>query len=195
MKYYYLKRIYLIMLILSLCTSVSYSQMYLGIRAEPLFYRTNIEKIIYQSSAISKQHTFESNINLSLSFSVKLSDYLNLSCRPGFILGNLYSGMNIGIIGNYLFLSNSYIITGINTHIRKAWGGHTYSGNDITTPYLIIVVGKYLTNKISGELQFNYPLNKQIYGTYREMISSYTVWYNYNVAWMFKLSIGYDIEI
>lgn len=62
------------MLILSLCTSVSYSQMYLGIRAEPLFYRTNIEKIIYQSSAISKQHTFESNINLSLSFSIKLFD-------------------------------------------------------------------------------------------------------------------------
>lgn len=176
----------------------TYSQSYFGVRAEPIFYSTNIEKEIYfPTSNISKEHSFESNINATLNFSVKLLDNFRLSIRPGFIFGDLYSGINVGIFGSYALHPDHYLISGINTHTRQAWGGHTYSGNDITTPYLAIGYGCYFSKKNPIELQLNFPLNKQSYGTVKEVISvePYTVWRYYRVAWMLKLSLGFEVQL
>ena len=193
---YYLSAI---VLFLFLLRTSSHAQTYFGLHFEPFVYGTNIDKQIYfPPPSLTNEHSTEASFETAFSFSFKVSEDIKISLRPGFIFtGNLYTGIDGAIYGSYFLSSRSYIMSGINTHIEGGGGGNTYSGEDATIPYMVVGYGYYLSKKIPLELQFNYPLNQEKYGRYRELFSMYpyTVWHYYKVAWMIKLSIGVEWEL
>ena len=189
-------RIYFLMLLFGFSYSGSNAQVSFGIRLEPLFFLTNIEKTENQSPIISNDHSFERSVNAALNFSLKPADRFLLSIRPGIIFGNnLYFGANAGIFASYSLSLKSYIVTGINTHFTNGWGGHTYSGSGITTPYFVVGCGSNLSDKLPIEIQLNLPLNQQTYGTYREFKYPDYIRNNYKVAWLIKFGFGLDWEL
>jgi len=174
------------------------AQVAVGLRAEPILYLTNIEvKRYLPQQQTSNEHSFESNLNLTLAFSVNLSDKIKLTIKPGFILGDLFSGINTGFFGNYFITPKRYLITGINLHTRSAWGGHTYSGNAISTSYLALGYGVYISNKFPIEFQINYPLNNEVYGIYKENYNQFnsTIWHYYRTCIMIKVGFGLQWEL
>lgn len=196
----------LVTFLLVVSQSIS-AQSYFGIRAEPIFYSVNIEKTVYNPASTKSEKSFLTNIAVTFSFSTQIAENFKLGFRPSLIVGpflskdlfdRLYNGIEGGIFANYSISNKEYLLLGVNSHVEFAGGGHTYSNDNVFLPYIVLGAGHFTSKNFTIELQFCYPLKKEVYGTYRDLgigPSYVTTWNNYQVEWMIKLGFGFEWEL
>ncbi len=183
------------------------AQSYFGFRIEPVFYSVNIEKTVYNPTSTKDEKSFLTNVAVTFSFSTQIAEKLKLGFRPSLIMGpflsedlfdRLYNGIEGGFFANYSISDKQYLLLGVNSHIEFAGGGHTYSNDNVFLPYIVLGAGHFTSKNFTMELQFCYPLKKEVYGTYRDLgigPSYITTWNNYQVEWMIKFGLGFEWEL
>lgn len=184
-----------------------FSQTYLSFRIDPLIYTTNVEKIKDGPEA-SETHNLKVKVSIipKISFTTSLSEGLKLNARTGIVLGGafeteifdrLYRGIESSLLINYNIDPKQYLIFGINSHIQVEFGGNTYSGNSVFVPFVVLGYGVFTSRNFSLEFQFNLPLNKEVYGIYREFeaVTYYSIRHFYHVTAMLNLSFGFEWEL
>lgn len=191
-----------------LLNSISSGQTYFGVRIEPFLYFSNIDKKLYASSDITKDHSLESNLGITFLITTSTSEELRVSFRTGFAFTELskgfqggidrnfeqtlYKGINSGLYLSYYFSSTNYLISGVNLHFNIGGGGHSYTSEEVMLPYIVLGFGHHLTDSFPIEIQLSYPLNTPKYGTYSELFYFSN---EYKLAWMLKLSLGFEFEL
>jgi len=183
------------------------SQTQVGFRVDPIIYLANVDKIKEgPQRSESKYSEMKFGLIPCLSFSTSLDENVKISLRSGLPLSTLldnaladrlYKGLETSLVVQIKISLRNYLISGFNLHLQSSYGGHTFSGNSLTLPYLILGYGIITSDVTSLELQLRIPFSKQSYGSFREYEEGtyYSIRHSYNVSIMLDISFGFDIEL
>ena len=136
-----MKKIIFLFSSLFFCHSII-AQISIGIRAESIFY-------------IQKE-----NIILCAAFTVDAFEDVSLSLRPGFVIGELYGGIDTGLYSSIYVSKKYYLLAGINIHNNGGSGGNTKVSRNVNINYLALGGGQKLGKNGFFEIQFNYPFQQ-----------------------------------
>ncbi len=181
-----------------LLTGIVLSQTSFGFCVNPFIYNSILNKEISTLQSISKENKVNIGISPGLLFGVKVDNYIEFDFCLSAFLGELYQGLDTGILLNYNLSSNSYLITGLNTHFNLEGGGHTYAPQNIIIPFAVIGYGYRLNSNIRISSELNAPLNNGFYGIYTEQAGGpdyYRIKHLYKMGLQLKLGIIYEWKL
>ena len=178
------------------------AQSSMGFRVEPIVYSANYEKIY--SPMIMNTDEFSATkvaIGIGLSYTNNVTESISLSFKPTYIFGELFCGINLGLIASYDISEKVYLLGGTNllfSGIGSTASGRFISAEKNTIPFIAFGAGYKVSPNVPFEIQFNIPLNDNSYGNvwqYEASVNnSVTSTKFYNVQWMIKLSVGMDFH-
>ena len=192
-----MKKIIFLFSSLFFCHSII-AQISIGIRAEPIFYIQK-ENIVHLSIPKSEtiKHSPKANIILCAAFTVDAFEDVSLSLRPGFVIGELYGGIDTGLYSSIYVSKKYYLLAGINIHNNGGSGGNTKVSRNVNINYLALGGGQKLGKNGFFEIQFNYPFNQPVFGYINSFEGSpvHSVSTGLTIPWCLKISFGVEWEL
>jgi hypothetical protein len=183
-------------IIIIICTlffqQIDFAQSYFRFQNEYIVYNADIDKISYNPTKKTNDSSIEANFAISFPITLNTSDNIAVSLRPGIVFGDLYSGIDIGILWSYFTDKIKYILGGVNVHYSNWTPESSYIQDErVIIPYFVVGAGYKSLKNFLVELVISFPLNDATYG---DTFQSGNLYY-YKACWMTKLNIGFEFEL